>query len=135
MWRKSQPLAIVLGSPEIFLPPFESYFWLRNGMLWAEYIDSNGASGIEPPPYVKQMMDDIYAFQSTPVNTEESNMLGARLVKNMTENLLFIGTVLGLSPVYHRNVLKNFPEFKTNSDEYYRTYPYRPQQWFLIEEE
>lgn len=135
MWRKSQPLAIVLGSPEIFLPPFESYFWLRNGMLWAEYIDSNGASGIEPPPYVKQMMDDIYAFQSTPVNTEESNMLGARLVKNMTANLLFIGTVLGLSPVYHRNVLKNFPEFKTNSDEYYRTYPYRPQQWFLIEEE
>ena len=135
MWRKSQPLAIVLGSPEIFLPPFESYFWLRNGMLWAEYIDSNGASGIEPPAYVKQMMDDIYAFQSTPVNTEESNMLGARLVRNMTENLLFIGTVLGLSPVYHRNVLKNFPEFKTNSDEYYRTYPYRPQQWFLIEEE
>ena len=135
MWRKSQPLAIVLGSPEIFLPPFESYFWLRNGMLWAEYIDSDGATGIEPPAYVKQMMDDIYAFQSTPINTEESNKLGARLVKNMTENLLFIGTVLGPAPIYHRNVLKNFPEFKTNSDEYYRTYPYRPQQWFLTEKD
>ena len=35
------------------------------------------------------------------------------------------------APVYHRNRVKNFPEFKTWSADYYRTYPYRPQQWFL----
>ena len=133
MWRKGQPLAIVLGSADLFLPPFDNYFWSRNGMLWAEFIDSKGANGIEPPDYVKQLMDDIYEFQSTPVNTKESNKLGARLAKNMTENLLFIGTVLAPAPVYHRDALKNFPLFKTNSDEYYRAYPYRPQQWFLTE--
>ena len=51
----------------------------------------------------------------------------------MTENLLFIGTVAGPAPIYYRNELQNFPEFKTASYEYYRTYPYRPQQWFLAE--
>ncbi len=53
----------------------------------------------------------------------------------MTGNLLFIGTVLAPAPVYHRNVLKNFTDFKTWSYEYYRTFPYRPQQWFLTEKD
>ena len=133
MWEKSQPLAIILGNNELWVPPFENYFAHRNGMLWAEWVDSKGASGVEPPAYVKQLIADINAFQSTPVGTPESDALGARLVQNMTENLLFIGTVLAPSPIYHRNALKNFVEFKTASYEYYRTYPYRGPQWFLDE--
>lgn len=134
MWRKGQPLALILGNAEAFLPPFENYFGVRNGMLWAEYIDSEGASGIKPPDFVYQLIDDINAFQSTPAGTPESDVLGARLVKNHTGNLLFIGTVLAPAPIYHRNVLKNFASFKTASYEYYRTYPYRPPQWFLASE-
>ena len=133
MWEKGQPLAIILGNNELWVPPFENYFAHRNGMLWAEWVDSKGASGVEPPAYVKQLIADINAFQSTPVGTPESDALGARLVQNMTENLLFIGTVLAPSPIYHRNALKNFVEFKTASYEYYRTFPYRAQQWFLDE--
>jgi len=131
MWRKGQPLALILGNAESFLPPFENYFGVRNGMLWAEYIDSDGANGIKPPDYVYQTIEDINAFQSTPAGTPESDALGARMVKNITGNLLFIGTVLAPAPIYHRDVLKNFSVFKTASYEYYRTYPYRPQQWFL----
>jgi peptide/nickel transport system substrate-binding protein len=133
MYRKAQPLAIVLGNSELFLPPFENYFAVRNGMLWAEYIDSDGASGIKPPDYVYQMIDDINAFQTKLAGTPESAAIGARLVKNMTENLLFIGTVLAPAPIFHRNALKNFSVFKTASYEYYRTYPYRAQQWFLTD--
>ena len=133
MWRKSQPLAIVMGNNELWVPPYENYFGLRNAMLWAEWIDSNGASGVEPPAYAKQLIEDINAFQSTQTGTPESDALGARLVKNMTENLLFIGTVQAPAPIYHNNNLKNFPEFKTQSYEYYRTTPYRPDQWFLDE--
>ncbi len=133
MWRKSQPLAIVMGNNELWVPPYENYFGLRNAMLWAEWVDSNGASGVEPPEYAKQLIADINAFQSTQTGTPESDALGARLVKNMTENLLFIGTVQAPAPIYHNNNLKNFPEFKTQSYEYYRTTPYRPDQWFLDE--
>ncbi|HSF94867.1 MAG TPA: ABC transporter substrate-binding protein, partial [Thermohalobaculum sp.] len=133
MWEKSQPLAIVLGNNELWVPPFENYFAHRTGMLWAEWVDSKGASGIEPPDFVKQLMDDINAFQSTPVGTPESDAIGARMVEAMTGNLLFIGTVLSSGPVYHRNALKNFPEFKTESYEYYRTYPYRASQWYFAD--
>ena len=133
MWRKSQPMALILGNSELFLPPFENYFGTRNAMLWAEYVESEGANGIKPPEYVYQLIEDISAFQSTPVGTPESNAIGLRLAKNMAENLLFIGTVLAPAPIYHRNELKNFADFKTASYEYYRTYPYRPQQWFLTD--
>ncbi len=130
-WSKGQSAAIVLGNAELFQPPFENYFGGRVGMLWAEYVDSKGAKGEKPPAYVTQMMADIDAFQSTPISTPKSDEIGARLMKNMTENLLFIGTVTAPGPVYHTNRLKNFTSFKTWSYEFYRTYPYRPQQWYL----
>jgi len=133
LWEKSQPLAIVLGNNELWVPPFENYFAHRTGMLWAEWIDSNGASGVEPPDYVKGLISDINAFQSTPVGTPESDAIGARMVEAMTSNLMFIGTVLSSGPIYHANALKNFPEFKTESYEYYRTYPYLGAQWYLDE--
>lgn len=133
MWRKGQPLAIILGNSELFLPPYENYFGVRSNMLWAEYIDSDGAAGVKPPEYAYQLIEDIAKFQSLVAGTPESNAVGARLVENMTKNLIFIGTVLAPAPIYHRNALKNFSVFKTASYEYYRTYPYRPQQWFLDE--
>ena len=133
MWRKSQPLPIILGNNELWVPPFENYFGVRTGMLWAEWIDSDGANGVEPPDYVMQLISDINALQSASAGTDEFVMLANRLAENMTSNLLFIGTVQGPSPVFHRNALKNFTLFKTHSYEFYRTYPYRAPQWYLDE--
>ncbi|MGC1495742.1 MAG: ABC transporter substrate-binding protein [Sulfitobacter sp.] len=131
LWEKSVPLAVVLGNGEIFIPPYDNYFNMRTAMLWGEYVDSDGASGVEPPAYAKEMMEDIKAFQATPVGTPESDALGLKLVENMTNNLLFIGTVKEQKPIYFDASLKNVTEFKTASYAYYRTYPYRPSQWFL----
>ena len=133
LWEKGQPLGIILANNELWVPPFENYFAHRTGMLWAEWVDSKGAQGVEPPEFVKQLIADINAFQSAESGSEEFNTLGARLVENMTGNLLFIGTAITPDPIYHRNALKNFTEFKTASYEYYRTYPYRPMQWWLDE--
>lgn len=131
MFEKSVPLSVVLGNAEIFIPPFDNYFNMRSAMLWGEWVDTSGASGVEPPDYVKQMMEDVKAFQATPVGTPESDALGVKLVEAMTGNLLFIGTVKGQQPIYHSAALKNFADFKTASFAYYRTYPYRPAQWFF----
>jgi peptide/nickel transport system substrate-binding protein len=133
MWRKSQPLAIVLGNNELWVPPFENYFGVRTGMLWAEWVDSNGTKGVEPPAYVKELIADINDFQSADQSSAKFKTLGERLVKNMVENLLFIGTVNAPAPMIHHNNLKNFTSFKTHSYEYYRTYPYRASQWWLDE--
>ena len=133
MYQKSQPLAVILGISELFIPPFDNYFNVRTAMLWGEYIESDGSAGVKPPEYVYQMMKDIDAFQSAPLGSDESNALAERLVATMTENLLFIGTVKAVAPIYHRNAVKNFPVFKTKSYDYYRTYPYRGPQWYLDE--
>ncbi|MCO5134193.1 MAG: ABC transporter substrate-binding protein [Phyllobacteriaceae bacterium] len=133
LWEKGQPLGIILANNELWVPPFENYFAHRTGMLWAEWVDSNGDKGVEPPEYVKELIADINAFQSAEAGSDAFKALGEKLVANMTGNLLFIGTAITPDPIYHRNALKNFPEFKTASYEYYRTYPYRGPQWYFDE--
>ena len=133
MWRKGQPLAIVLGNNELWVPPFENYFGNRTGMLWAEWVDTDGAAGVEPPEFVKQLMADVNALQSADQASAEFAETGARMVKNMVENLLFIGTVNAPAPIFQSQRLQNFTEFQTHSYEYYRTYPYRATQWWLTE--
>jgi len=133
MWRSSQPLAIVMGNNELWVPPFENYFGHRTGMLWAEYVDSNGSKGVKPPAYVMQLIEDVTEFQSTSIGSPRFEKLGERMVKNLVTNLLKIGIAQAPAPIYHRNALKNFTEFKTHSYEYYRTYPYRGTQWYLDE--
>jgi peptide/nickel transport system substrate-binding protein len=131
MYSKSQPLAVILGVSELFIPPYDNYFNQRTAMLWGEYLDSDGATGVKPPQWAYDMIDNIAAFQSATPGTEESKMLGRKLVEATAENLLFIGTVKSVSPIYHDNNLKNFPEFKTASYAYYRSYPYRGHQWYF----
>jgi len=133
MWRKSQPLAIVLGNNELWVPPYENYFGNRNAMLWAEWIDSGGSAGVEPPQWAKDMVDDINALQSADQSSQEFKDLVTDMVAATAENLLFIGTVNAPAPIYRNNDLINFADFKTHSYEYYRTYPYRATQWFLDE--
>ncbi|MEL7116694.1 MAG: ABC transporter substrate-binding protein, partial [Pseudomonadota bacterium] len=133
MWKKGQPVGIVLGNNELWVPPFENYFGHRTGMLWAEWVDSDGASGVEPPAWVKTMIEDINAFQSAVPGSAEAGEIGARMAAAMAENLPFIGTVQAPNLIYHRNALVNVPEFKTQSYEYYRTYPYNAAQWFIAD--
>ena len=133
MWRKGQPLAIILGNNELWVPPYENYFGNRNAMLWAEWVDSGGSSGEEPPQWAKDMVDDLNTLQSAAAGTDEFNQAGARMADVMTKQLLFIGTVNAPAPMIHRNNLINFTETKTHSYEYYRTYPYRATQWWLDE--
>ena len=101
-----------MGNNEMWVPPFGTYFEHRTGMLWAEWVSSNGANGVEPPAFVMSMMDDINAFQSATPGSAESAEIGARMAATMTENLLYIGTVLATSPIYRRNELQNFSEFQ-----------------------
>ncbi len=133
-WQKGLPLLMILGLNESFVAPFGDYFNHRTGMLWGEYLETDGAKGVQPPDWAYQMIDDINAFQATPVGTPESAEIGLRLVENLTGNMLMIGTVLAPNPIYRRNALKNFTDFKTWSYEFYRTYPYRGYQWFLDDE-
>lgn len=130
-WGKGQPVAIVLGNNELWVPPYENYFGSRNGMLWLKWQETNGAEGIEPPKWAQDLMADVEAFQQQSPGSAEAGQIGARMAATMAEQLMFIGTVSAPNPIVHRTALKNFTEFKTWSYEYYRTYPYRATQWWL----
>jgi peptide/nickel transport system substrate-binding protein len=133
VWDKGQPLAIVLGDPETFKPPFGNYFNHTQGLEWAAYVDSDGAEGVKPPKWVYDSMEGIDKFQSYEAGTPESNKWGAKIAKILTESSLFIGTVKAPFPAYHRDALRNFADFQTVSYEYYRTYPYLAPQWWLAD--
>jgi len=133
MWLKSQPAGSILGDSEIWVPPFDGYFDVRTGMLWAEYLSSDGANGIAPPAWVADLKAALDTYQSSAPGSDASIAAAQSMVEIMTSQVLFIGTINAPSPVYHSNKLMNFPEFKTSSYEFYRTYPYRPAQWWLTE--
>ncbi|NOZ32959.1 MAG: ABC transporter substrate-binding protein [Alphaproteobacteria bacterium] len=133
IWFKGQPVAVVLGDPEGWKPPFDDYFGARTAMLWGEWLESNGSAGVEPPEAIQQIGADIDAFLGLSPGTPESDALGAKLSTAMSDSLLYIGTVNAPGPVYRRNAVKNMPTFKTWGFEFYRTYPYRGPQWYLDE--
>lgn len=133
-WQQGTPVAIALGSSERFVPPYGSYFEHRTGMGWAEWLDSDGASGIEPPQFAKDMAADIAALQQAAPGSAEADTYIESIAKNFAENMLFIGTVNAPAPIVVRTGLQNVPEFQTWSYEYYRTYPYRATQWYLAED-
>ena len=133
IWNKGQPAGSILGDGEIWVPPFDGYFDVRTGMLWAEFISSDGANGVEPPAWVETLKGHLDTYQSSAPGSDASIAAAQSMVEIMTGNLLFIGTINAPAPIYRSNKLMNFHEFKTQSYEFYRTYPYRPAQWWLSE--
>ncbi len=115
-----------------FIPPFGDYFNPGTGFGWAAWKESGGKEGVEPPADIKQLWDLSEKFLQVEMGSDESNRLGAEIVKIHVDNLLKIGTVGDIvAPFMYRNDLKNVKPIKAKSYDFYWTYPYRPQQWFL----
>lgn len=133
IWSQGTPMALALGSSERFVPPFGSYFELRAGMLWGEWMQSGGSAGVEPPAWVMTVAEDIDALQQSAPGSDAQGDLANKIAVAFAENLPIIGTVQAPNPIYVSNRLSNVTEFQTWSYEYYRTYPYRATQWSLSE--
>lgn len=117
-----------------FVPPFGTFFNPGNGFLWASWLRSDGAEGIEPPEDVMQLLDLSEAFLRYPLGSDESNEIGRQIIDIHVANLWKIGTVGNiLAPVVQHNTLANFQPFTAKTYDFYWAYPYRPQQWFFTE--
>lgn len=130
-WTAGQPLAVMANDVSTLKPPFGNFFSLRNGMLWSQYNDSKGGEGIEQPAAFTEIGELADQFTQLEAGSDASNALGTQIVDKWLDELLMIGTVKGVSPIYVSNKLGNFETPKTSSYEYYRVYPYLPTQWFL----
>jgi peptide/nickel transport system substrate-binding protein len=99
---------------------------------WASWVETKGAEGVEPPDYIKRLFEAAAEFTKHPLGTDESNALGSEIMKIHLDNLIKIGVVADIpEPIVFANALKNVPQFTAKAYDYYWTYPYRPQQWWL----
>ena len=116
----------------VFVPPFGDFFNPGTGAAWAAWKKTNGAEGIEPPADIKKLWDLSAKFIQVEMGTDESNRIGAEIVKIHTDNMLKIGTVGDIvAPFMWRNDLQNVKPIKAKTYDFYWAYPYRPHQWFL----
>ncbi|MFD0979098.1 ABC transporter substrate-binding protein [Tropicimonas aquimaris] len=99
---------------------------------WATWIETDGAQGTEPPADIQRLFAAATEFTQHPLGSDESNALGAEIMKIHLDNMIKIGVVADIpEPIVYSNALKNVPEFTAKAYDYYWTYPYRPQQWWL----
>lgn len=71
--------------------------------LWAEWQDTEGQAGEEPPEKIKQFYKWEKQWSETVFGTEEYRELGEKLFDFFSENLYIIGTVGLLPQVYIAN--------------------------------
>lgn len=132
-WVMGRPLANIASNIETLVPPYGSFFDLRTGMLWGQYLATNGAEGVAPPATTAEMKKLTDTFVTLKAGTAESDEIGLRIAQRVVDDLFIIGTVKAVAPVYRSQKLGNFEVPKTSSYEFYRMYPYIPTQWYLTQ--
>lgn len=126
--------AIIVLNTEMLLPPFGEPFNPGIAYLWAEWVNTDGASGVEPPADVLELYDLVEQFLQHPLGSAESNDLGEQIVDIHVENLWKIGIAGNVQqPIIHHNTLGNFGPYEVVSYDYYRSYPMIPAQWYFTE--
>lgn len=115
-----------------FVPPFGDYFNPGTGFGWAAWKTSGGSEGTEPPEDIKKLWELSQQFIQQEMGSEESNRIGKQIADIHVGNMLKIGTVGDIvAPFVYRNDLQNVKPLTAKTYDYYWTYPYRPQQWWL----
>lgn len=129
-WRNMG--AAVSIDTQMMVPPFGSTLDIRTGVQWAQWVQTDGAEGIEPPDDVKKLYDLSGEWKSYPLGSAENSRIGAEIIKIFADNFFEIGVVGNVpQPVYISDRIGNFKEFKFKSSGYHWAYPYRPTQWFI----
>jgi peptide/nickel transport system substrate-binding protein len=129
--------APLYSNPFRFYPPFgDAALEPLFGAPWVEWHNSNGEQGIEPPDDIKPLWEMTDKWKSSLPGSEEYISLGQQLAQVQVDRGMIIGTITS-SPVMTivSRRLGNVPELKINAFEYYRTYPYRTDQWYFKDAE
>ena len=105
------------------------------GIQWRQWYDTNGASGEEPPDWVKKMFDIAREWKTVVPGSARYTELGKQLVKLNLENMTIVGTIGALpKPVAVKTRLHNVKsDMATVHFNFGYNYPYRPDQWYLGE--
>jgi peptide/nickel transport system substrate-binding protein len=127
--------APLYSNPFRLFPPFgDAALEPLFGAPWVEWHNTNGEQGTEPPDDIKPLWDLTDKWKSSLPGSEDYIKLGQQLVQVQMDRGMIIGTITttpAVTIVSRR--LGNVPQLKINAFEYYRTYPYRTDQWYFKE--
>lgn len=127
--------APLYSNPFRLYPPFgDAALEPLFGAPWVEWRNSEGAQGIEPPDDIKPLWDLTDQWKSSLPGSDDYVSLGQQLAQAQIDRGMIIGTITSapvITIVSRR--LENVPQLSINAFEYYRTYPYRTDQWFFTE--
>lgn len=128
----SIPYVSVSQDNTYIVPPFGTYFEPVTGFGWAQWKQSNGAEGVEPPADIKKLWDLGPQFLQQAPGSTEGAKVGREIAEIYTKNFIRLGVIGNVSaPVIKHNRIKNIPTFSVASYDYYRTYPFRAPQWYI----
>jgi peptide/nickel transport system substrate-binding protein len=125
--------APLYSNPFRLFPPFgDAALEPLFGGPWMEWHNTNGEQGTEPPDDIKPLWDLTDQWKSSLPGTDDYVRLGQELAQVQIDRGMIIGTITS-SPVVTivSRRLGNVPTLKINAFEYYRTYPYRTDQWYF----
>jgi peptide/nickel transport system substrate-binding protein len=118
-----------------FYPPFgDPVLEPQCGLSYLEWYKSGGQSGEEPPEDMKRLYELTEKFKTLLPGSDEYVKVGQEIGDIHMKNLFLIG-ILGPSPsvTIAKNRLGNFVPPLVTAFEFYRAYPYRPDQWYIKE--
>jgi peptide/nickel transport system substrate-binding protein len=121
------------NEPIRYRPPWHWSSTPLGGPLWRQWLDTDGAEGMEPPEIIKELWDITVEWQAEPFGTERYNELGRKMLQINAENAWLIGTV-GLVPRISiiSNTVRNHPTEKDTLSIEYDMWTYHLiQQWWI----
>jgi len=121
------------NEPIRYRPPWHWPTTPLGGPLWRQWLDTDGAEGVEPPDIIKELWDVTVEWQQEPFGTDHYNELGYKMLEINAENVWLIGTV-GLVPRVSiiSNTVRNHPtEEDILSIEYDMWTYHLMQQWWI----
>jgi len=121
------------NEPIRYRPPWHWSSTPLGGPLWRQWLDTDGAEGLEPPDVIKELWDITVQWQAEPYGTERYKELGRQMLQINAENVWAIGTVgLVPRPSVIRNTVRNHPQADDIlSIEYGMWTHYQPAQWWI----
>ena len=132
-WRHANRAAPAISQdPFMFVPPFGDRWQPGTGYEWANWMQTGGAEGSEPPDDVKRLYELAEQFKTLPLGTDESNAVGKEVADIHLKHLWKIGLVgQTIQPVIAANHLGNFKPFEVATYDYYWAFAFRPYQWYF----
>jgi len=124
-----------LANQERFVPPFGPRALEEVcGASWADWMATNGAEGEEPSDVIKELYALTDQFKTSIPGTDEYVEVAQKIGDIHADNLWVIG-LLTASPsvTIFNDRIQNNPPIKITVFDFYRMYPYRPDQWYIQE--